>query len=67
MTQIILNVEDKSLLPGLRKILSSLNGVTIAKTHTARKGTLSRAVEEVRRGQVTRVNSVSELMAELDS
>lgn len=67
MTQIILNVEDKSLLPGLRKILSSLNGVTIAKTHTTRKGTLSRAVEEVRRGQVTRVNSVSELMAELDS
>ena len=27
MTQIVLNIEDKSLLPGLRKILGSLNGV----------------------------------------
>ena len=54
MTQIVLNIEDKSLLPGLRKILSNLNGVSIAKTRTIRKGTLSRAVEEVRSGQVTR-------------
>lgn len=67
MTQIILNVEDKSLLPGLRKILSSLNGVSIAKSRTTRKGTLSRAVEEVRNGQVTRVSSVEELMNELEA
>ena len=56
MTQIVLNIEDKSLLPGLRKILSNLNGVTIAKTKTAsRKGTLSRAVEEVRQGEIGRM------------
>lgn len=67
MTQIILNIEDKSLLPGLRKILSNLNGVTIAKTTTTRKGTLSRAVEEVRNGKLTKVNSVTELMEELDA
>lgn len=67
MTQLILNIEDKSLLPGLRKILSSMNGVSIVKSRTTRKGTLSRAVEEVRSGQVTRVNSVAELMTELES
>ena len=67
MTQIVLNVEDKSLLPGLRKILSSLNGVSIAKSRTTRKGTLLRAVEEVRNGQVTRVSSVEELMNELEA
>ena len=67
MTQIVLNIEDKSMLPGLRKILSNLNGVSIAKTRTIRKGTLSRAVEEVRSGQVTKVNSVAELMAELEA
>ena len=66
MTQIVLNVEDKSLLPGLRKILSNLNGVTIAKTRTVGKGTLSRAVEEVQKGKVTKVGSVAELMAKLD-
>ena len=67
MTQLILNIEDASLLPGLRKILRSMNGVSIVKTRTTRKGTLSRAVEEVRSGQVTRVNSVAKLMAELES
>jgi len=66
MTQIVLNVEDKSLLPGLRKILGNLKGVTIAKTRTTSKGTLSRAMEEVRKGKVTRVASVAELMAKLD-
>ena len=63
----MLNVESKSLQPGLRKILSSLNGVSIAKTRTIRKGTLVRAVEEVRSGQLTRVGSVAELMSELEA
>ena len=62
MTQIVLNIEDKSLLPGLRKILSNLNGVTIAKTRTVRKGTLAQAVE----GKLTKVSSVAELMEKLD-
>ena len=62
MTQITLNVEDKSLLPGLRKILSNLNGVTIAKTRTTHKGTLSRAVEEVKKGKLTKASSIDELM-----
>lgn len=67
MTQIILNIEDKSLLPGLRKILSNLNGVTIASTRKTHKaGTLSRAVNEVRNGQVTKANSVSDLMTMLE-
>ena len=67
MTQIILNVEDKSMLPSLRKILSNLSGVSIAKMPKERKGTLSRAVEEVRKGKVTKVGSVAELMAELEA
>ena len=67
MTQIVLNIEDKNMLPSLRKILSNLKGVSIAKTRTVQKGTLSKAVDEVRSGKVTRVGSVAELMAELDS
>ena len=61
------NIEDKNLLPSLRKILSNLKGVTIARTQTVKKGTLSKAVDEVRSGKVTRVATVAELMAELDS
>ena len=66
MTQIILNVEDQSMLPGLRKILGNLNGVTIAAMPKKRKGTLSRAVKEVRDGKVTKANSVADLMSKLD-
>ena len=67
MTQMVLNIEDRNLLPSLRKILGSLKGVTIARTRTVQKGTLSKAVDEVRSGKVTRVGSVAELMAELES
>ena len=67
MTQITLNIEDKSLLSGLRKILSNIKGVSIAKTPRTRKGTLSRAVDEVRKGKLTRVDSVAELMQKLES
>ncbi len=67
MTQIILNVEDSSMLPSLRKILGNLKGVTIAKMSRTRKGTLSRAVDEVRNGQLTKVSSVAELMSELEA
>ena len=66
MTQIVLNIEDKSLLPGLRKILSNLKGVSIARAGSTRKGTLSRAIEDVRKGNVTKVSSVSDLMAKLE-
>lgn len=66
MTQMVLNIEDKRLLPSLRKILSNLKGVTIARTQTVKRGTLSKAVDEVRSGKVTRVASVTELMDELD-
>ena len=66
MTQIILNIEDKSMLPGLRKVLSNLNGVTIAKTPRTRKGTLVRAVEDVRKGRLTKADSVADLMKKLE-
>ena len=54
------------MLPGLRKILSNLNGVTIATMLKKRKGTLSRAVKEARDGKVTKANSVADLMSKLD-
>lgn len=31
MTQIVLNIEDASLVPSLKKILGAINGVTIAR------------------------------------
>ena len=54
------------MLPGLRKIFSNLNGVTIATMPKKLKGTLSRAVKEVRDCKVNKANSVADLMSKLD-
>ena len=35
MTQIVLNVEDSSLIPSLKKILGAIKGVTIDKMTTS--------------------------------
>jgi hypothetical protein len=67
MTQIILNIEDKAMVPSLRKILSNLKGVSIAKSVNVSRGSMPKAVEEVRKGRLTRAVSVSDLMEKLDS
>ena len=37
MTQIVLNIEDASLIPSLKKILGAIKGVTIGKMITSSK------------------------------
>lgn len=37
MTQIVLNIEDASLIPSLKKILGAIKGVTIDKMITSSK------------------------------
>ena len=37
MTQIVLNIEDASLIPSLKKILGAIKGVTIGKLVTSSK------------------------------
>lgn len=69
MAQIVLNVEDRKMLPSLRKVLSSMAGVSIEKVTKGtctKKGSLTTAVEDVKAGRVTRVESVAELMEELE-
>jgi hypothetical protein len=64
MTQLILNIEDKSILPSLRKILSKLNGVTICKQKTRKTG-LEEAIKDMEAGRVTTYNSKDELFKDL--
>ena len=69
MEQIVLNVENKSILPSLKRVLGSIEGVTIAKEpmtvgratygqtkHSIKKKTeLDLAIEDVRKGRVSRI------------
>lgn len=61
MTQITINVEDKSMLPHLKKILNALQGISIAKPQRKRKTGIEQAYEDVRAGRVTHYDSAAEL------
>lgn len=47
MTQLTINIEDKSILPHLKKILSSLNGVSIAKPIRKNKSRIEKAFQDI--------------------
>ena len=77
MTQIVLNVEDASLVPSLKQILSAIKGVTIDKLFTpgstaeAEKtfitDTITRGFQEAREGRFAGENltSLDSLIEEL--
>lgn len=82
MEQIILNVENKSILPSLKRVLGNINGVTIAKKPMAvgsttygqtgrstkeKKTELDLAIEDVRKGNLHTFKSVDALMDYLNS
>ena len=82
MEQIVLNVENKSILPSLKRVLGNINGVTIAKKPMAvgsttygktgrstkeKKTELDLAIEDVRKGNLHTFKSVDALMDYLNS
>ena len=60
MTQLTLNVTDESLLPMLRKLFRSMEGVEIAP-HRRRKSGIELAYEDVEAGRVTKRDSHDEM------
>lgn len=64
MTQITINIEDKSILPHLKKILNAIDGVSIAKTEKKKCG-LEEALDDVREGRVTRYENADEMFKAL--
>lgn len=64
MTQLVLNIENPAILPSLKKVLSALEGVSIAKPvkKSKHKSELELAIEEARKGEVTRWDSVDSLI-----
>lgn len=61
MTQITINIEDKSILPHLKKILNAIDGVSIAKPAKKRKTGLDEAYEDVRAGRIHHAENVDDL------
>ena len=66
MTQITINIEDKSMVPHLKKILSAIEGVSIAKpSKTVRKNGIERAMDDVKSGRVNHYDNADEMFKSL--
>lgn len=52
MTQLVINIEDKSIVPHLKKILMAINGISIAKPSKKKTG-LEEALEDIEAGGIT--------------
>lgn len=58
MTQLTINIEDKSILPHLKKILNAIEGVSIAKSEKKKhKCGLDEAFDDIRAGRITHYDS----------
>ena len=65
MTQLTINIEDKSILPHLKKILNAIEGVSIAETSKTKKCGLDEALDDVRTGRIHRADSVDEMFKQV--
>lgn len=65
MTQLTINIENKSILPHLRKILNAIDGVSIEKPVRRKKNGLDRAIEDVAQGRVKTFDTPEELFEDL--
>ena len=63
MTQLTINIEDKSILPHLKKILNALDGVSIAKPEKKKKMSgIEESYEDLKAGRVTRYSNAEEML-----
>ena len=60
MTELTLKVTDESLIPMLRKLFRSMEGVEVAPRRRRKSG-IELAYEDVEAGRVTRWNSPDEM------
>ena len=57
MEQIIINVENPSILPSLKRVLKAIEGISIVKAKKQKKSGLDEALEDVKEGRVTKYES----------
>ncbi|MDE6417046.1 MAG: hypothetical protein K2K68_08485 [Duncaniella sp.] len=65
MTQLTINIENKAILPHLKKILGAIEGVSIAKSHPAQRRSIDRAMDDVVSGRTKKFSNTDEFFADL--
>ncbi len=66
MTELVVQVEDASLLTDIKRAIKMLKGVTsVTIPKSAKKTELERAIEEVRSGKLYEAKDANDLMRQL--
>jgi hypothetical protein len=66
MTQLTINVDDRAILPHLKKVLSAIDGVSIAKpARRKRRCGLDEALDDVRAGRINHYDSAEGLFQQI--
>jgi len=65
MTQLVLNIEDTSILSSLKKIIGALNGVSIAKPVAKQKTEMELALEDKAKGRVVKCKNKEDFFNQL--
>ncbi len=67
MTQLVVQIEDLTLLPQIRNAIELLKGVgNVVIKKTERKTELDKAIEEAKSGKILHAHDVNDLMAQLN-
>ena len=64
MATLTIQVEDKSVMAGLKKVLESMKGVVIVPNHQKKTG-IEEAMDDIRHGRVTEYKSADDMFEKL--
>ena len=67
MSELVVQVDDVSILPDVEKAISMLRGVVSVSLKRTKKSGLEKAIEEVKAGKLYEADSVDDLMKQLNS
>lgn len=65
MEQVIINVDNPSILPSLRRILKALDGVTIVSSKKTKKTGIEEAEDDIKAGRVYKADSVEDMFNQI--
>ena len=64
MATLTIQVEDRSVMAGLKKVLESMKGVVIVPNHQKKTG-IEEAMDDIRHGRVTEYKSADDMFEKL--
>ncbi len=65
METLTIQVEDRNVMSGLKRVLKSMNGVVIVPTSKKKKTGIEEAIDDIRHGRVTEYKSADDMFEKL--